>query len=1135
MCYPLSDKTPSTKSPTHTPSSSVADVTSVPTPPPVSHDVALESLNKLIPDLINMILQIYNRASNFAGESLPPLAHSECVIRFSKLLTAMNLSAGYLDEDALQHLVVGTPIRQKPRLSVPRLSVNPTRNDIAALVFRAMPETGEAAGMSPIERVMVLAGIASILSALGLHRKKAIIMKEFVTSLIPGLVQARKVGAAEMGVHPAAGLAALNMASGSAYGAGPQNIGDGESDEGIDVFLELLGRIYGIPELRTSFSKSKDLAIGSRRNVGEERDTSHTVQDIFASSSLRSFGNPYLKIDILRMCINFCEALPDFNGVLHFTALLLRVAGPGTAPKPNSTEVIVSLSREEQVRLATNISRTVSAANKLGLTNVETEYWDDFLVRELYLLEEPSNLRLTQHRPSELKTMVAAKEGPFIHNPFLKKPDARATERVLVANQEYKFVIALQNPYDFEVELDSIKIAAKGVDFTAHEQFVLLGPYRTQKFPMVGMAHSAGTLEITGCYVKIKGCRERFFHTFAHSWKPEKHSKVKTIGLKACLGFPSSRPASAVVTRPESSELVGPTLPQPASLTLNVIPDQPIVVVHDVSLPQSAIMVLEGERKRFFVTLQNTSPTTTVDFVHISFQDSATAALEAGTGDRDLPAAELHELEVQLARFPTFRWCKNDEEAIIIKPGGTRSFEIEVVGRPRLTDAIIQFDYASLGKRHSEIQDRFFTRQVSLPISITVNASVQLQRTEIVSLSSDFAWAKEIKRMQTDTEFLSSSILLNKDSPSFQTFLHEARLNGSEDSYCLLLLDLRNSWPNPLYVTLEVRPPPQSIEKQLPPSSPDSSWTRSYTIHDLIQPGHVIRTTLLLPKTYIANPHAAIPSLNPANQRQFVVSTSKISPEAEQASRENFWFREALLSMIRGTWSEEPPIAVSGGKSPVQSGSNTQHKSHGDLDLRSLRFTPRMVEAMKQDDVSISMCILPDPTKPPSPEELICHLSPSTFSVPIDTFLTLQTKIYNRSPSPISPILRLQPYLSNLPHTLALDLDKRFSWTGVLQKKVPVIGPGESVESEIGVVVLCKGVFEIGAVVEECEIWNDGDDDNDDGWVDGNRREAGGERKKKRGRSISDILLQAEILGEPALRSWSLREPCVIIARAAET
>ncbi|KZM24634.1 uncharacterized protein EKO05_0008643 [Ascochyta rabiei] len=1086
ICFPIYDKSSSSKSPDHTPSNSVSEM-SAPRRPS-SHEVALESLNHLLPDLVNMILNMYSRAANFAGEAMPPLALSECVIRFSKLLAAMNLSAGYLDYDALQHLVRNTPFVQKPRLSVPRLSVHPTRNDIATMLFRALPGPVEASGMNPTDRVLVLAGVASVLSSLGLQRKKAIVIKEFITSLIPGLVQARKIGAAEMGVHPAAGLTALNMLSGHPSGAGALNFGEAEAENGIDEFLGLLGRIYGIPNSKGSYF---DAPASEILDSSHDATSQRLIDHILKISTLKSFGSLSLKLEVLRMCLNFCEALPDFSGVLHFTALLLRVAGPGTAPRPNSTDVFVSLPREEQVRLFSNISRTVAAANKLGLQHMETEYWDDFLLRGLFILEEPVPLRLTQHRSAELQLATSGKEGPFIHNPWLKKPQTGASETILVANEDYRFVLALQNPYDFELEVQSLRIAADGLEFVGKEEHFLLGPYRTQKFQITGKALSSGSMKVIGCYIKVIGCRERLFPIFSKPWRPTRESKMKRIGLKACLGAPASRPSTAVDPAVARKAL---SAPQPETLTFNVIPDQPIVVVSKVSLPQSALMVLEGERKQFTVTVRNTSKTTAVDFVHVTFQDSATTAMQAGITEKGLPVAELHELEVQLAHFPSLRWCKNDEEeSFNIAPGAEASFTIEVVGRTHLTNATIQINYAHLGKRRSEVQDRFFTRHLSVPISITVNASVQLQRPDIVALSDDFAWFSRNKQPGNSTA-TATSALLDRNSSHFQTFFQHMRTLGHDDEYCLLLLDLRNSWPNPLSITLEVRPPSTPNNGDDQDDDQDDDWSNAYTVTEVIQPGHVHRCVVVLPRVYLPDPHAAVPSLNPANQRQFVVSTSKISPETERASREAFWYRKALLKFVRGSWAEE--------------GSGR----HGSIELRSIRFSARMVEAIRLDDIAVDMNIaLSDPHED---NAAVKQLGAARFHAPVDTFLTLKTRVQNRSPRPISPLLRLQPYLAGLPHNLALELDKRLSWSGVLQAKLAVIQPGEAVESELGVVALCSGTFEFGATIDEAEILK------------------GESRDVARPRSSTQTLLQGgDVLGEPKLRSWHAREPCIIVAK----
>ncbi|USP80727.1 uncharacterized protein yc1106_08001 [Curvularia clavata] len=1116
ICYPGSDKSNSIKSPQHTPTNSTADVSA--SAKQQNHDNSLDALSSLLPDLIHMILNLYTRAANFAGESLPPLAFSECVIRFSKLLAAVNLSAGYLDEDSLRHIVQNVPYKQKARLGVPRLSVHPTRNDIASILFRALPGPVEACGMSPTDRVVILAGVASVLSSLGLQRKKAIVMKEFITSLVPGLIQARKVGAAEMGVHPAAGLAALNIASGSGSGAGALNVGEGEVEKGIEEFLGLLGRIYGIPNSKGTMP---DMVVPTQRaesgeSASDNAASQRIVDAILAVSSMRSFGSLSLKLEVLRTCLSFCEALPDFNGVLHFTALLLRIAGPGTAPKPNSTDVYVSLPREEQVRLYSNISRTVTAAKKLGFEHVETEYWDDFLVRGLFILDESEALRLTQRQGTELKSDTKGKDGPFLHNAWaVEKSQSTDANAVLVANEGYRFVIALQNPYDFELAVESLRFAAEGVEFVGIEEHFLLGPYRTQKFQITGKALSAGELKIIGCYVKLMGCRERLFPIFPEPWKPKREPKMKQLGLKACLGTPNSRPSSTIAP---AIDCKAASQPKAESLTFSVIPDQPVITITNVSLPQAAVMVLEGERKKFTVTVKNTSSTIAVDFVHISFQDTAMAAIHTATSNKDLAPAELHELEVQLAHYPSLRWCTEvDGESCYIKPGAEMNFTIEVIGRTRLTDATIQIDYANLGKRRSEIEEQFFTRRVSAHISITVNASVQLQRPEIVPLSGGVGWLRGLAPNSDSKTEPPQPPASGKADAHLRSFIHQKKGQGHDDEYCMLLLDLRNSWPNPLSVTLEARRPTDNDSKD-----EDSLWENAHVVSEVIQPGHVSRVVLILPKVYLRSPHAPVPSLNPANQRQFVVSTSKISPETERASREAFWYRQELLTMVRGTWTE-----IDNGR-------------HGTLELRGIRLSPRMVEAIKLDDIAISMTLIPDHASEEQDSDdsdsdneeedttssslaSIDQLSPSKFSIPIDTFVTLQTTLRNRSPHPISPLLRLQPHIASLPHALALDLDKRLSWTGVLQRRLPLLAPGASTTCEVGLVALCSGTYEIGGLVEEVEVVEaeveaEGDDEKKS-------------KKKRKGDYEMEKLLQGDILGERRLRAWGVKEACVIVAR----
>lgn len=175
-----------------------------------------------------------------------------------------------------------------------------------------------------------------------------------------------------------------------------------------------------------------------------------------------------------------------------------------------------------------------------------------------------------------------------------------------------------------------------------------------------------------------------------------------------------------------------------------------------------------------------------------------------------------------------------------------------------------------------------------------------------------------------------------------------------------------------------------------------------------------------------------------------------------------------------------------------------------------------MVDAIKLDDLVISMTMVADHEDEEDETPSIQQLGHSRFSVPIDTFVTLRTTLRNRSPHPISPLLRLQPHLASLPHALALDLDKRLSWSGALQRRLALLPPGGSTTCEIGLVALCSGAYEVGGLVEEVEVL---------GAEEGKEGEG-----KKRGEMEMERLLQGDILGERKLRSWGVREPCGIVA-----
>ncbi len=1018
----------SSKSSSHTQTADVPYATASKTLDPAKHDVDIQTLVGLLPDVVNTIMNLYSRAWTFTEDKIPPLAFSHSTIRFAKLLTAINASHGYLKDGVLNHLVLNSNLPRRAKVSSDIASF-PSKPEIVALLLRAYPPSSPGRSLSVADRTNILAALASVLSDLGHQRKKALVLKELLSTLLPALVQARKDGAAEMGVHPAASLASLTPMPGTSPATGLEAP---RSEQGLRDFLLLVCQSYGI--------------VLPSPNNSSKPTSSHAAEDsiltVLQQASRNASGPQDLKIDILRSCINICEALPDLAGALQYSAELLRTAGSCLAPGPESSNGSPVLPIEEQVRLANNISRTLSAAQHLGLKHLEAEYWDEFLVRGIEVMEVSSSKNLISHAKSELEiveTIDSKKEkNPFIYNPFLKSNALAAAEPMLVAKEETLFRLILQNLYDFDLTIERIRIEAQGVAFECPVQSTIIGPYRTQTMILSGMPQGPGSLKIGGCTAKIRGCRERSFSIFSQPWTLREDAKGRNLQANAA---PPPKSASEPPGKPNLVSIG----PEATTLDLNVLGRQPVVVVKETSLPQSALMLLEGETESFSITLQNMSRTTPMDLLLLSFTDSTTPKVQAALASKELSALGLYELELSSIHKPSFRWHRKEESRDVrVAPGGEVTVEIEVRGKAGLSHGTVQVDYGYLGIPKDEIAGNFYTRQLTIPLTVTVNSSVDLVRNDLVPFAQELNWHHQ-------ENIPSKPNIPNDEKTVFSQPNKSVKANPAEDlltstgfssttPHTLLLLDFRNSWPSALTLTLQTAPPSTS------PSS---------TISHTLAPGTTTRIPLPLPKVYLpsSTAHAPIPSLNQANKRQFIVSTTKPTPSTERTLRESFWYREELLKQISATWKDD-----STGRS-------------GTIELRSLKLNTGMISAYKLDDIAISMHIsLATPPRSPRHPKFQRPF-PTTFPTPTLTPLTLHTHLQNRSPLSIRPLLRLQPSLANQPPGIALDLSKKLLVSGVLQRSLPVLGPGEEREVETGFLVLARGVYEWGACVEEVGKW----------------------------------------------------------------
>ena len=1010
--------------------------------------VSLHNLANLLPDLSNNILNLYNRAANITDEPLPQLVFSETVIRLARLMVSARVRDGALDDNALKHIVMNETLVPLLQPELPRGTVLLRKSEIANFLYKALPMAA-GADLPATDAVPIIVGVVSVLNTLDLPRKKAFILRELLSVMVPSLVQARKIGAAEVGIHPAAGLASL---SDTAFDVNALDTGSGNMESSVRLLLATIGEIYGVqPSSFYEWEKrsSQSSAAGGLQEGAEYDSVASIAERAFRHVVLDRYGDLNLKIDVLKACINCCEALPDFNGVLRFTVELLQtirgdiMLGEGYRNPPY-------LPQDEQVRLLNNIKRTVGAGSRLGASDMVAEYWDDFLVRDVQPLALPDPKRPVRRSKTELDavttTSQTSKKDPFLYNPFAKA-SSKALEVITVADEHASYRVTLQNPYEFEVEIEHLRLESTGVSLDAVAENIILAPLSIQDIIVTGVAQGEGNLNITGCVVKVRYCRMRRFPIFNTFWKPDPDVKFKRTGL--CAKQPlTARPISWSSTTSKDGKVDIKKGPEATSREVKVIARQPSLVIESMSLSQSAMMVLEGEVKTFTITLQNAS-TCPVDFVLFSFQDSTTKQLQSALSNKDLLPVETYELELKLATNPALRWRREGQDSsdCSIAAGEKATFTVDVLGKPGLQETTVQIDYSRLNAAPGELPDVFYTRQLFVPLTVTVNASVEVARCDILPFSGDFAWKNNIEPPVESVKGSDAS-LSTQDNDPFSQVLSRLGNGAYGPDHCVVLVDLRNAWPSPVSVWLRVSE--QSLEALSAETKSEDNTNGQYSVGGELQPGQVSRFVLVMPRVYLDNPHAAIPVVNTGTRRQFVVSANKLSFEAEAASREAFWFREELLKRVLGGW-KEPATG-----------------REGSIDLRNIRLNNRMVEAIRLEDIEMTFSMASPSSSGDS--EAIEQTGRSRFRVKTDDLLTLTVTVHNRSSRPIHPLLRLQPSLRHQPNNVALDLTRRLVWTGMLQQALPILPSGESAQTSIGLTVLCRGEYEFGASVEEARL-----------------------------------------------------------------
>ncbi|CAK1362464.1 unnamed protein product [Cercospora beticola] len=634
-------------------------------------------LSVALPDLCKLNVNLYR--SHEGALELPTIVPAEATVRVSKLLATLGAARGELSPSRLQSIMVGhngqiggqdqKPIKIVQPLGRPRPY---SRMAIAELLAQAQPSTDDP--LPAADHVRLLSGIAAAYDMLGLERKKALTTKDLIARLTQALLQARKLGAAEMGIHPAA---ALSVESGS-----ESILSSSGEMRGINDMIAELCAIYGakiFPAIRQE-------------------------TPIFAD--IRSYGNDNLKRDLLKELAHFSEASPDPHGVLALTASLLRAAGPNSALDAGTSDIANAFSREEQMHYATVINRTVAVSKHLGLTDVHAVYWDPFLVRMVQILQ-PTGKRTVIDRTKLNMAQKAANQpiapgNPLLYDPSASRPGTAAQETfLLVANEPSECIITLQNPFDIPVDIESLELITEGAELASEHQPTTLGPLRFQQVTLMVTPKSVGITKITGCYIKLQGCYPQVFPIVTTSWSAQAPLTVEDLQKQSHQGSDME----SMEARLKSLGI------EPGYVSATVIDDLPVLQLENTAALESGLMLLEGESRSIELILRNTS--------------NITATVFEATDTADvLQRDDEHKLKLRGIRH---KRSKSFLPTTTVAPGECTTFKFRVEGKAGLSSTQANFYYQASNNLNGK-----HARVVSVPVIMTVNAALQVHNLEVL-------------------------------------------------------------------------------------------------------------------------------------------------------------------------------------------------------------------------------------------------------------------------------------------------------------------------------------------------------------------------------------------------------------------
>ncbi|KAJ1546600.1 hypothetical protein HK096_004946 [Nowakowskiella sp. JEL0078] len=495
-------------------------------------------------------------------------------------------------------------------------------------------------------------------------------------------------------------------------------------------------------------------------------------------------------------------------------------------------------------------------------------------------------------------------------------------------------------------------------------------------------------------------------------------------------------------------------------------------------------MLFEGERTSFEFVLENVD-SVPINYLTISFTENSAYDELTKENSKDLELSEdAYERDVHDRSIRAF-WVKENDDQAQFGDSKTTVLNLDrfgnkitirnkikvvigVFGKRGCVGGNIKIDYGYIEQLDSENSPErmsssleqaleeeeqvhepqpsvFYTRQLNIPILLTVQRALEPINMDVMPFSADMEqhiFSNQINLFSnlSQREILFEKKLLEDEENSYDL---PSESNGirSASEYCLFTFDIQNTWSQPFEVSFEV--------------FEDSNSNEISTL--VIHGGVTKRIIIPIRRINLTREELSRPIPLP-KWKQFVVGkVAQFSPQEELERRAIFWLKESLVGGLNtpGRISAQWKIADRSGK----------------LSLRSLVLLRSSVQILKTNEIEFSVQAIPRSINE-SPENAYSgRLGVNAAWCKVGQVIDLEWTIKNFTDIPAKLCLRVFPIQDFENGETTDNLQGRVVHQGSLQTILPELPSMNTIPSDvkhkIPVLFLSEGRFKFAYHVED--------------------------------------------------------------------